>query len=164
MTDRISRINAVINYLGVTKNNLALNSGIGPSNFNKMLSGEQSITDKTLHKISEAYPNINIDWLKTGAGEMVNPSVSITQTGDNSILQSGHAGHDLNQTNNSEKLLSEFIEGLKYQNIVTERAMAQTESAMNQTDRAMAQTDKALDEISEQRKLVDRLISIIEKK
>lgn len=164
MKNRIDRINVLIKYLGVTKNSLALNSGLAPSNLNKMLLGEQSITDKTLYKICEAYPQINIDWLKTGEGEMIIKIPSMSQNGDGGNRQQGTAGHDLTQTNNSEKILSEFIDGLKSSNSITEKAMAQTNKAMEQTDRAMSQTDKALDEISEQRKLVDRLITIIENK
>ena len=150
MKTRIDRINTIVDYFGITKNQLASKSGLASSNMSKMMSGEQSISDKTLGKIVEAYPQINLNWLKTGEGEMLRDHSCISQTGDGSVLQSGHAGHDLNQTNNSEKLLQDFISGLKSQNILTERSMNQT--------------DRALEEISEQRKLMERLISIIENK
>ncbi len=55
MEDRIERINLLIKYLGLTKNSLALNSGLAPSNLNKMLLGEQSITDKTLEPLCVRY-------------------------------------------------------------------------------------------------------------
>ncbi|MDE6008381.1 MAG: helix-turn-helix transcriptional regulator, partial [Muribaculaceae bacterium] len=158
--DRIDRLNKIIDYLGITKHSLATSSGIAPSNFTKMMAGESNITDKTLLKISEAFPQINVEWLRTGQGEMLSARINVE--GHGNVIQDGHASHNLTQTNNSEKILSDFIEGIKSQNLLTERAMSQTDSAMNQTDRAMAQTDKALNEISEQRKLVDRLITIIE--
>ncbi len=177
MEDRIERINLLIKYLGLTKNSLALNSGLAPSNLNKMLLGEQSITDKTLYKICEAYPQINIDWLKTGEGEMIIKNPSMSQNGDGGSRQQGTAGHNLTQTNNSEKILKEFIEGLKSQNSLTEKAMEQSdrtlknlekaltnvEKAMEGTNKATEVTHQALSEMSEQRKLMDRLIAIIEK-
>lgn len=155
--DRKERIHQILQYLGVAYSAMALKSGINPSNLKKMLDGEQTITDKTLHRIINTYPQFNIEWLKTGDGEMLNSTAVISQTGDGSVIQNGKAGHDLNQTNNSEKLLQDFISGLKSQNKLAEKAMSQT-------DKAMDQMNKALDEISEQRKLMDRLITIIENK
>lgn len=155
--DRKERIYQILQYLGIAYSAMALKSGINPSNLKKMLDGDQTITDKTLHRIVNTYPQINIEWLKTGEGEMLKTIPQVAQLGEGSILQSGQAGHDLNQTNNSEKLLQDFISGLKSQNKLAEKAMSQT-------DKAMDQMSKALDEMSEQRKLMDRLITIIENK
>lgn len=148
--DRRNRLHKSLQYLGVAYSALAVKSGLNPSNLKKMLDGDQTITDKTLHRVANAYPQINLEWLKTGEGDMINPVASISQMGNGSVLQNGQAGHDLNQTNNSEKILMEFISGLKSQTTLTEKSMAQT--------------DKALAEISEQRKLLERLITIIENK
>ena len=104
---------------------------------------------KKLNEISSAFPDLNMEWLKTGEGHMVNPGFSIAQTGDNNVLQHGHAGHDLNQTNNSEKLFQDYIGGLKFQSKLTEKAM-------EQQDKAMSQTDKALE-------MMERLITLLEK-
>ena len=46
----------------------AKKAGIEPSNMLKMLKGQQTITAKTLKKISAAY-GINEEWLRTGNGE-----------------------------------------------------------------------------------------------
>lgn len=149
MNERIQRLNLVMEYLGLTKNNMALSCGIGPSNLNKMLTGEQTITDKTLHKISETYPQINVDWLKNGAGDMLTPRLNVQ--GNGNVVQNGQAGRDLNQSGvcNSEQLFHKFIEGLKAQNSLTERSMTQT--------------DRALEEISEQRKMMQQLIDMLDK-
>lgn len=69
--DRASRILKVSDHLGVTKHFIATQSGIGPSNFNKMLDGQQTITDKTLRKIADAFPQISYGWLRTGDGGML---------------------------------------------------------------------------------------------
>lgn len=155
MDAKIDRINKLMATLSITKYSLASSSGISPSNLNKMLMGEQSITDKTLQKICNAFPMINIDWLKTGEGEMLRDNSQMTQSGNGGVHQQAHAGGDVSQYNNSDSLLKDFISGLKEQNKLIERSM-------DQTDKSMQQVDKALAEISEQRKLVDRLISKIE--
>lgn len=71
MKGRIQRINNVIDMLRITKHSLANSSGIAPTNLNKMLNGEQTVTDKTLQKIVKAFPQISYDWLRTGEGEML---------------------------------------------------------------------------------------------
>lgn len=65
------RIKEYINKNELTKNQLAIQSKIDPSNFNKMLDGDQKITKKTIEKILLAYPDINRTWLLTGEGEML---------------------------------------------------------------------------------------------
>lgn len=55
---------------GYTANGLALQVGIDPGNLRKMLAGKQTITDKTLRKISDTL-GVNIEWLRTGEGEML---------------------------------------------------------------------------------------------
>lgn len=56
-----------------TANAFAKNAGIDPANFARMLKGKQNITKKTLAKIQTANPQLNIDWLLTGEGEMLLP-------------------------------------------------------------------------------------------
>lgn len=135
MNDRIERLLQLMECLGITKHSLCTSSGIGPSNFNRMLDGELTITDKTLHKIVAAYPQINLAWLKTGEGEMLNPAFPKIQTVGSGIGVQGNVGHDLTQMNNSEKILLEFVSGLKSQNKLIEKAMEQTDRAMSQTDK-----------------------------
>lgn len=50
-------------------NGFAKRIGVDPGNMRKMLAGKQTITDKTLRKISDAC-NISFEWLKFGEGEM----------------------------------------------------------------------------------------------
>ena len=141
-------------YKGITAADFERNCGLANGMLKKL--GENT-RKQTFIRISNAFPDLNTEWLRTGAGEMIKANASITQTGDNSVFQNGQAGHDLNQTNNSEKLLLEFISGLKSQGNLTEMTLHQLGVAMDQTN-------KALEEMSEQRKLMDRLISIIENK
>lgn len=57
-----------IAYKGIDKATLERNSGLSNDAVGKM--GDNTRT-KTLDKISNAYPDINIAWLKTGIGEML---------------------------------------------------------------------------------------------
>lgn len=57
-----------IAYKGIDKATLERNSGLSNDAVNKM--GDDTRT-KTLDKISNAYPDINIALLKTGIGEML---------------------------------------------------------------------------------------------
>ncbi len=135
MNDRIDRINILIKYLGITKNSLALSSGLGPSNLNKMLGGEHSITDKTLHKICDAYPQINVEWLKTGEGEMIINNSNMQQNNNTGNTMMANSSHHLSQGNNSEEIFEKFISGLKSQAVLTERSMDQTDKALEMMNR-----------------------------
>ena len=77
MKHLIERLNVVMKELKLTSNSLAIQANISPSNFRKMLLGEQKITDRTLNLISEKF-GINLVWLKTGEGDML--------IGNNSML------------------------------------------------------------------------------
>lgn len=71
------RLTEYMNQKGHTANSLAKEIGIDPSNFNKMLKGEQKITDKTVAKIVNAL-EINRSWLLTGDGNMMEDNTEIS--------------------------------------------------------------------------------------
>lgn len=146
------RASAFLKYKGINAADFERISGLA----NGML---KKLGDKTRHqtfvRISNAFPELNIDWLRTGQGDMLRGSKEMSQDGNNGIRQQGLAGHDLNQTNNSEKLLEDFIKGVEKQNKVAEKAL-------EQTGKAIEGLNSALKEVSEHRKQIDRLISIIE--
>lgn len=66
-----SRIEEIMSYYGLNKNSLATKSGLNSANLGRMLSGKQTITDKTIEKICNALPKLNIEWIKTGEGDML---------------------------------------------------------------------------------------------
>lgn len=89
----------------------------------------------TFYKIQQAFPQLNIDWLKTGEGEMLlpddgTPQITATITGNNNQI----AGHDVNNTDTSAD---------------TARFLQIIHNQSQQLDKAQAQ--------------IDRLLSIIEK-
>ncbi|MBD5312486.1 MAG: helix-turn-helix transcriptional regulator [Bacteroides sp.] len=67
----IGRLMTLMRHYELTPNAFAKKSTLDPSHFTKMLKGELTITKKTLDKICKAFPELNIDWLKTGKGEML---------------------------------------------------------------------------------------------
>lgn len=80
----IARIEDFLELDSLSANNFAKTAGIDPGNMRKMLAGKQTITDKTLRKISDAH-GINFEWLKYGEGEMFTqnddavPEISYTE-------------------------------------------------------------------------------------
>lgn len=65
----IDRIESFLEIDCSNVNSFAKQVGIDPGNMRKMLAGKQSITDKTLRKISDAC-DLSFEWLKYGEGEM----------------------------------------------------------------------------------------------
>ena len=59
--------------------------GLDSGEFNKMMKGQRKITDRTLHKVSDAC-GVNFDWLLAGDGEMMPPKdgtlIQLTGGGD----------------------------------------------------------------------------------
>ena len=68
MKQLIDRLNQLMKDLKLSPNSLAIQANISPSNMRKMLLGEQTITDRTLGKICDAF-SVSFNWLKDGEGE-----------------------------------------------------------------------------------------------
>lgn len=66
-----NRIKVIVGYTRLTSNAFAKTVGIDPANLSKMLNGKQPISEKTLRKIQAAFPELNMEWLRTGEGEML---------------------------------------------------------------------------------------------
>ncbi len=122
-----------ISSIGLEKSVFERNVGLSNGFVDKTTNNTRS---KSLETISNVYPELNIDWLKTGEGEMLQPKGSrnnITGNGNTAIAGVGH---------NVSVTMSEFIEIHKnYQDIIK----------------------VSQDQISESQKQINRLISIIEK-
>lgn len=163
MDGRIERIQLMLDTLNISRYELAKRSGLAASNLNKMMTGDQTVTDKTLHKIASAFPQVNIDWLKTGEGVMLNPGFSGNLTNGSGQGTQGTTTVGRDMMNNSEKLLEDFIDGLKTQNRLTEKAMEENASTRSLLDRSMNQTDKAMEQITATRSQLDRSMDQVDK-
>ena len=67
-----NRLNLVIEYYNMTHNSFAKSLGMhNGSNIKRLITLNRSPQISTVKKISQAYPNLNMDWLRTGAGQMI---------------------------------------------------------------------------------------------
>lgn len=64
------RIEELIKAKHLTPTAFARSIGVASSNFSKMMLGDQTITEKTLFKIVEAFNDVSFEWLRDGQGEM----------------------------------------------------------------------------------------------
>lgn len=72
----LDRIETFLEIDGSSANSFAGQIGVDPGNMRKMLAGKQTITDRTLRKISDTF-QLSFEWLKYGEGEMYNNSGDI---------------------------------------------------------------------------------------
>ena len=66
------RLNLVIEYYNMNHNSFAKSLGMhNGSNIKRLIKLNRTPQITTVNKISEAYPNLNMDWLRTGDGTMI---------------------------------------------------------------------------------------------
>lgn len=71
MREIAKRLSLYLMYKNLSGNAFSVRIGINQSNLSKMLNGKQPISEKTLYKISSTFPELNMEWLRTGEGEML---------------------------------------------------------------------------------------------
>lgn len=118
-----NRLRRFINYLDLSMRAFEYQCNIKAGTASKM--SEKSYST-TFHKIQQAFPQLNIDWLMTGEGEMLlqddgTPQITATITGNNNHI----AGHDLN-------------------NAETARLLQLLHAQSQQLDKAQSQIDRLL--------------------
>lgn len=74
MTDqeslRIPRLENLIKSLKISQKEFSERTGINYQYISHLLSGYRPVTLSTIYKIKEAFPLVNIDWIRDGDGEM----------------------------------------------------------------------------------------------
>ena len=73
MCNIANNIGTYLKVKGFSVNYFAQHIGIDQANLSKMIKGKQRISDKTLKKIEQACPDLNMTWLLTGEGDMLRP-------------------------------------------------------------------------------------------
>ena len=71
MKDRIS---ALMRHMGMSQKNFADEICISPGTLSSIFSGRNKPTLNTLNNIHERFPEVNMDWLMNGKGEMFTSS------------------------------------------------------------------------------------------
>lgn len=70
------RLSQFMRQRGITAYRLAKDLGVSPQGVSSMLSGSD-IKSSSLIKMLETYPDLNIKWLLTGKGEMLEKSAAM---------------------------------------------------------------------------------------
>lgn len=96
------RIKFFINYLIETRKvfnqtDFANIIGKSKSQMSEMINGKRSISEQTVHIIASKFPDLNIDWLLYGEGEMIKNSGNFIQGDVNGgVVQSGGSHQNIN--------------------------------------------------------------------
>lgn len=96
--------------------------GISRTQFSELVTGKRQISDKTVHKITQAIPELNEEWFRTGEGEMLK-NVAIA---DNQAV--ALAGDEIKENNisvNTDKTISMLVTELAAQRKLTEKVIDQ---------------------------------------
>lgn len=64
------RLNILLGLLNLNPNKFSKICGLHQSTFNDAVNGKRMISGESLIKISAAFPQVNLDWLLTGHGEV----------------------------------------------------------------------------------------------
>lgn len=101
----------------------------------------------TFHKISKAYPHLNIEWLKTGEGEMLHTTPSYENTqGDNNNNQQGNNNIYFNGA--SPELIA-YIRGLEKDVEHLKVCVAHKEDKIKDLKSIITDKDKRIAELKE---------------
>lgn len=64
------RLKQIIEYYGITPHRFSKEVGLSEGTIRKVLSENTSLKSENLQKMSQTFPDINLDWLITGRGSM----------------------------------------------------------------------------------------------
>ena len=70
---KAKRIQEIVDYYGMSYNSFAISIGmLNGTSIKRIVDDNRNPQNQTLNKIlSQAYPEIDMDWLRTGAGKMI---------------------------------------------------------------------------------------------
>ena len=97
--------------------------GISRTQFSEIVTGKRRLSDKAIHKIISAIPEINEEWLRTGEGEIFKSQTSTT--GNGSVSITGEEITDNNIQVNTDETIAKLIAEVAAQRRVTEKVLEQ---------------------------------------
>lgn len=175
---KIDRYKILVRYLisiGVAASQQELGTKVGYNNasaFSQVINGKAVEPKNFMNKLKELSPNLNLEWLETGEGNMLIEENVNSQENTQENAGSGQqfngpitggnpqfAGNNL--TNNPPCTfgveIDKIVSAMTAQADLTKEAHEITRRAQDQVDRAQAQVDKAQSQI-------DRLLTMLELK
>jgi plasmid maintenance system antidote protein VapI len=97
--------------------------GISRTQFSEIVTGKRKLSDKAIHKIIAAIPDINEDWLRTGEGEMLK---SYLANADNhSISIAGEEVKENKINVNTDETIAMLVAEVAAQRKLTEKVLEQ---------------------------------------
>lgn len=119
MLDRIKKAIRMATAMGVAKNQAAIGVMMGYNNataFSHVLNGVDKIPNNFIGKLQTILPNLNIEWIKTGQGEMFlsnaaaekNAASQVSIQGSGSTNIQGDNIHDVNSAAALQSLVNEI--------------------------------------------------------
>ena len=97
--------------------------GISRTQFSELVTGKRQISDKAVHRIIVAIPEINEDWLRTGEGEMLKNYSAVSSDRSVSIAGSEIKENKINV--NADETIASLIAEVAAQRRLTEIALKQ---------------------------------------
>ena len=97
--------------------------GISRTQFSEIVTGKRKLSDKAIHKIITAIPDINVDWLRTGEGEMLKTQSANAENHSISI-----AGEEIKENKinvNTDETIAMLVAEVAAQRKVTEKIIEQ---------------------------------------
>jgi plasmid maintenance system antidote protein VapI len=97
--------------------------GISRTQFSEIVTGKRKLSDRAIHKIIAAIPDINEDWLRTGEGEMLK---SYLANADNhSISIAGEEVKENKINVNTDETIAMLVAEVAAQRKLTEKVLEQ---------------------------------------
>lgn len=121
--DLKERLLSFIDYKGIAKQEFEIKAGLSNGAISKM--GDNTRTS-TLDKISNAFPELNINWLRTGEGPMLSSAERDPSAASGT----------------SPTTVSRLLDELAAQRRLTERAQEQVTKSQQHIDRLIALLEK----------------------
>lgn len=97
--------------------------GISRTQFSELVTGKRQLSDKAIHKITRAIPELNEDWLRTGEGEMLKNYSAVSSEHSVSIAGNGIRENKINV--NADETIAKLIAEVAAQRKLTEIALKQ---------------------------------------
>ena len=127
------RLTSYLKLKRIPKSEFGLTIGASASYVTSMRDTERaSIGNDKVERIRKHYPDLNIEWLLTGDGNMLN-DVGISQSvnGNDNVTLAGH-----NMKVESDKLLEKAFDEIKAQREMTQKAQEQVDRLLSILEKA----------------------------
>ena len=136
------RFDELIFFLRTSATQLAKELNISQTSMSRTLRGDTLPSSKILIPLLEAYPQINMNWLLIGQGEMLITISSSEGTIDNTIVTQGNVKNTINANNSNNAKNDSKIQQLEAE----VKHLKKEIKALNTTIKSLHATNKAINE------------------